>query len=267
MKVPIDTLPVELRIKIYELGADLSSISVNTYVYDFPWSRTILLSGILNDKDAIEIAAIQQGKARIRRMTCELIAVSGNLPMMKWARSDRSSTKDDAADDRSIKQIRPTPFPWDKETCRNAAKFGHLKLLQWLHKQGCPWNDETFSSAAHSGNMKMMEWLYERKCPWDKWTYRSAAESGSLDVLKWLYEKKCPLSRDTMSSAARFGNIEMLELGWLRQMKYDWGKSTFYGAARSGNLDVLKWLRERHCPWNYETFSAAVGTGNFELVE
>ena len=30
--------------------------------YHLPWMRTILLSGILNDKDAIEIAAKQKGK-------------------------------------------------------------------------------------------------------------------------------------------------------------------------------------------------------------
>ena len=54
-KVPIDTLPVELRIKIYELG-DVSRIHDD---YAFPWTRTMIMSGILNDKDAIEIAAIQ----------------------------------------------------------------------------------------------------------------------------------------------------------------------------------------------------------------
>ena len=65
MKVPIETLPVELRIKIYELG-DVRTIT-DTYImsndeddywYLIPWTRTILMSGILNDKDAIEIAAI-----------------------------------------------------------------------------------------------------------------------------------------------------------------------------------------------------------------
>ena len=71
MKVPIETLPVELRIKIYELG-DVRTIS--TY-YEFPfnppiakkiapWARTSLMSGILNDKDAIEIAAIQGGRTQ-----------------------------------------------------------------------------------------------------------------------------------------------------------------------------------------------------------
>jgi hypothetical protein len=55
-KVPIETLPVELRIKIYELG-DVETISTD---HVGPWGRTILLSGILNDKDAIKIGGHTQ---------------------------------------------------------------------------------------------------------------------------------------------------------------------------------------------------------------
>jgi hypothetical protein len=161
-KVPIETLPVEIRIKIYELG-DVSTI---TYLVpnQIPWARTILMSGILNDKDAIEIAAIQGGKTR--KIMCRHIAFSGNIPMMKWARSDKSSSKDETdLGERSMKQLRLTPFPWDTETCRNAATFGHLQLLKWLHEQGCPWNDETLACAARFGNIVLLEWLYQKKAP------------------------------------------------------------------------------------------------------
>jgi hypothetical protein len=141
-KVPIDTLPVELRIKIYELG-DVSRIFLG---YTPSWQRTIIMSGILNDKDAIDITAIQKGEATRQRM-CDSIALSGNLPMMKWARSDKVPRVNDAAvEERSIKQIRLVPFPWGEETCSNASEFGHMKLLQWLHEQGCPWDHRTFTS-------------------------------------------------------------------------------------------------------------------------
>jgi hypothetical protein len=88
MKVPIETIPVELRIKIYEFG-DVSRI---TYVKkEFPWARTIVMAGILNDKDAIEIAAIQGDETE--EIMCNCIAYSGNIPMMKWARSDKLPKK------------------------------------------------------------------------------------------------------------------------------------------------------------------------------
>jgi hypothetical protein len=95
------------------------------------------MSGILNDKDAIEIAAIQGDETE--EIMCNCIAYSGNIPMMKWARSDKSSSNDETdVEERSRKQLRLTPFPWDTETCSNAAKFGHLQLLKWIHEQGCP---------------------------------------------------------------------------------------------------------------------------------
>jgi hypothetical protein len=163
------------------------------------------MSGILNDKDAIEIAAIQ-GEGP-RHSMCKYIALSGNIPMMKWARSDRSS--DAAVDERSMKQIRLTPFPWSEYTCANAAKFGHLTLLKWLHEQGCPWDNLTFGSAADFGNIKILEWLYEKKCPWHGGTFCHAARAGNLDVLKWLHERKCPWNEHTFDAAVKTENFDM----------------------------------------------------------
>jgi hypothetical protein len=270
-KVPIDTLPVELRIKIYELG-DVETISTH---HVGPWGRTIIMSGILNDNDAIEIAAIQGRETR--RIMCDYIALSGNLPMMMWARSDKSSSKDDAAvEERSMKQIRLTPFPWDTETCSNAAKYGHLKLLKWLHEQGCPWNSNTFQFAAYFGNLEMLEWLYQMKCPWGTMTFSQAAESEDLNLLKWLYERKCPWDGLTFSIAVSSGNLEMVE--WLHEQKcpsstqsvlriaagtgdlalvkwivhrgYPTNEYACASAADNGHLEILKWLREQGCPWD-----------------
>ena len=146
-----------------------------------------------------EIAAIQGYKPG--KIMCSYIAYSGNLPMMKWARSDKLPRKDDAAEEQSMKQIRLTPFPWSKTACRHAASFGHLKLLKWLHEQGCPWDFRTFISAAQFGNIEMMEWLYQKKCPWNELTFSSAARSGNLDILKWLHERNCPWEEQTFEVA------------------------------------------------------------------
>jgi hypothetical protein len=261
-KVPIDTIPVEIRIKIYELG-DVSDIT-GMFTEISYWTRTILMSGILNDKDAIEIAAIQGDDTR--EIMCEFIALSGNLPMMKWARSDKSSArKDEAAETgRSMKHIRLTPFPWNTVCCSNAAEFGHFKLLQWLHEQGCPWNSLTFSYGARFGCMKMLEWLYQKKCPWDKLTCEWAAESGKLDVIKWLHERNCPWDAETLTSAVGTGNLEMVQ--WLHQQNCPWNERTCAEAAMIGKLDILVWLRERGCPWDDETLANAYASGRDEIL-
>jgi hypothetical protein len=266
MKVPIETLPVELRIKIYELG-DVGSI-MGEFEYVRPWARTILMSGILNDKDAIEIAAIQKGKPR--KFMCEVIAYSGNIPMMKWARSDRSSPKDDAVMDRSMtmKRIRLTPFPWSEYTCANAAKFGHLTLLKWLHEQGCPWDILTFGSAAAFGNIKILEWLYQKKCPWHWGTFCHAARAGTLDVLKlkWLHERKCPWSEHTFAAAVETGNLGLVE--WLIEQNCPRHDCHVLGtAAGTGNLTMVKWLVDRGFPMNKDACSSAAYWGKLEILK
>jgi hypothetical protein len=158
MKGPNEEIPVGVRIMCYELCNYICDIGNISSMCKVPWARTIVMSGMLSDKDAIEIAAIQGDG--ITTIMCELIALSGNIPMMKWARSKSASTKHDA----TLLDRLPL-FPWDEATCRNAARFGRFKLLKWLHAQGCPWDEDTFAGAAHYGNLEMLDWLTPSKLP------------------------------------------------------------------------------------------------------
>ena len=202
MKAPIDKIPVGVRIKIYELPDDVINITNISPMYGVPWARTIVMSGMLNDKDAIEIAAIQGDG--ITKIMCELIAISGNLPMMKWARSKGASTKHDATS-----MDRLSLFPWDEATCSNAAMFGRFKLLKWLHEQGCPWNEMACEAAARRGNVGILQWLHSRGCPWNMRTCEAAAYSGNLEMLQWLRSQDCPWNEHTCRAAMNIENQEM----------------------------------------------------------
>jgi hypothetical protein len=277
-KVPIETLPVELRIHIYELG-DVSRIT-DTFEYPpvfpwareiqkyhLPWMRTVLMSGILNDKEAIEIAAIQ--KYASRQVICSYIAYSGNLPMMKWARSDKSPRKDHTDDitEQGMKRIRLTPFPWIADTCRNAAKFGHLKLLKWLHEQRCHWGYDTFEYAAHFGDFEILEWLYQNKCERNGRECYRAAVSGNMDVLKWLRERHFNWDVTAFSAAVSAGNFDMVK--WMHEQKCPWRKYIVLSeAAGAGNLAMVKWLHdEQGCPWNAGTYYSAARNGHLDILK
>jgi hypothetical protein len=217
-KVPIETIPVELRIKIYELGVDIGDIF--PVRYEVPWVGTIFMSGLLNDKDAIEIAAIQRSNPRRRpgRIMCELIAISGNLPMMKWARSESPSTKHDATS-----MDRLPLFPWDAWTCSNAARFGNIEMLKWLHQKKCPWHpwDSSILTyvAAENGHLESLKWLHEIGIPWNEKTCAAAATGGHIDILMWLREHDCP-----------------------------WDGNTLKCAKASGFDDVYSWAIQNDCP-------------------
>ncbi len=77
--------------------------------------------------------------------------------------------------------------PWDEETCANAARGGHLELLQWARVTGCPWNGQTcLGNAARGGHLEVLQWLKSKGCPWDRAAGSYAARGGHLEVLKWL---------------------------------------------------------------------------------
>jgi len=159
MKVPIDTIPVELRIKIYEYG-DVSAITQRSYP-KIPWSRTILLSGVLNDIEALEVASIQ-GEDQTK-IICPLIALTGNLPLLQWARSDRLTPSEPTGCDGSLKRRRVTPFPWDSKTCTCGAMGGSLAVMKWLKRENCPWDSSACVRAAKAGHVDVFKWLQNKK--------------------------------------------------------------------------------------------------------
>lgn len=83
MKIHLNRLPVELRVRVYEF-ATLNTIMDYYGYFQTPWGRRIYLSGALNDVEGLELAAIQGIEQR--KIMCELIALTGNLSALKWAR-------------------------------------------------------------------------------------------------------------------------------------------------------------------------------------
>jgi hypothetical protein len=97
----------------------------------------------------------------------------------------RAAMTADAID--AIAYLRNAGCEWDERTANIAARYGDLKLLQWLHKQGAPWDDEATADAACEGQLEALLWLKERGCPCDFQEIAvSAANGGSIAVLEWV---------------------------------------------------------------------------------
>eukprot|EP00953_Heterococcus_sp_UTEX-ZZ885_P003356 2338-Heterococcus_DN1.PRE.11 len=90
-----------------------------------------------------------------------------------------------------ITVLRLHGVPWNNMVCRNAACFGKLRLLQWLHSNGCQWNEyKVLMNASRGGSVPMLEWLKTVTKPWSKKTMGDmlvdAASCGCLTAAKWL---------------------------------------------------------------------------------
>ena len=53
------------------------------------------------------------------------------------------------------------------------------------------WNG-AFAQAARYGDLNNMKWLHENGCPLDYYTFGAAAENGDLEILDWLLLNNCP---------------------------------------------------------------------------
>ena len=186
-KVPIETLPVELRSHVYEFG--IVDRIIDGLYGKLPWSRTLLLAGILNDTDALELACIQLQSDK-PEVVCDFLALSGNLPALKWARAEKQPRGQVADTGIPEKRLRRSPFPWNELTCAMAARGGYLRMLKWMRENKCPWDSKTCFEAGKAGHLEVLKWIHGQKCEWDVFAGRLAAKYGHLHVLEWLKQKK-----------------------------------------------------------------------------
>ena len=95
---------------------------------------------------------------------------------------------------------------WSVEAVEQAAKGGHLEVVQWLRQNGCPWSSRTCYRVAERGHLDILKWARSQgpPCPWDLWTCTWAAKEGHLDVLKWArsQDPPCPWDRDNCREKA-----------------------------------------------------------------
>jgi hypothetical protein len=65
------------------------------------------------------------------------------------------------------------------DTCGNAAKSGHLAVLQWARANGCEWDVDTCGNAAKSGHLAVLQWARANGCEWYRDYCLNVAPVGS----------------------------------------------------------------------------------------
>jgi len=220
-------------------------------------------------------------------MICPLIALAGNLPALKWARSNKVVIMSDDGN----KRLRRSPLPWNRKTCTYAAAGGDFQTLKWAVDHKCPWNrGDCVNVALIRGRLDVLIWLRERRCHIPKnackiarslkmlkWLHdegdfklykecwETAATRSTLQMLKWLRLKKCPLLKNVCSTAAKVGNLPALQ--WLHEHGFSLNKDCWAIAARRGHLRILKFLRENDCPFLKTTCIYACMGGHLKVLK
>lgn len=123
----------------------------------------------------------------------------------------------------------------------NAAKYGHLTLLQWLYQQGHPHNAlvAAYETVQHLITLEacdidaatpetkractslraVLQWFREERiASWHIWLCGIASLKGHLDVLRWGVANECLLDREDCARSARLNNHADIE-AWLDTYK------------------------------------------------
>jgi hypothetical protein len=82
---------------------------------------------------------------------------------------------------------------WDALTCENAAKGGHLQVLQWARANGAPWNDLNLCAiAARKGYLHILRWARANGAQWDKRVHELALSKGHQEIVDWALANGAP---------------------------------------------------------------------------
>ncbi|GLC46220.1 hypothetical protein PLESTB_001536700 [Pleodorina starrii] len=147
--------------------------------------------------------------------------------------------------------VRPTGNRYD---VADAARQGHLVVLQYLHASGLPVNTRSVAEeAARAGHVPLVEWAVEDLGVAPAHGAASlldcAAASGNLELMTGLHVRGWPLGPSAIPNGAKSGCEEVLE--WLVErgcpLPLDGG--AYLEAARNGDLAMLHYLHRLGCPW------------------
>ncbi|GLC49925.1 hypothetical protein PLESTB_000323600 [Pleodorina starrii] len=147
--------------------------------------------------------------------------------------------------------VRPTG---DQLCVADAARQGHLAVLQYLHASGFTVNAFFVAEeAALMGRLPLVAWAVEdlgvapadgTACLLD-----CAAASGNLELMTWLHVRGWALGPKAIPNGAESGCEEALE--WLveRGCPFPLDGGAYRMAARNGDLAMLRCLHRLGCPW------------------
>lgn len=111
------------------------------------------------------------------------------------------------------KELDKKPVTKDSTFIEEAARYGCLDILKYLHERGSNLTEECSENAASNGHMDCLRYCHENGCPFSEDSWYMAAKGGYLDCLRFLCEigiSSDQLTFSCMSAAAEGGHLECL---------------------------------------------------------
>ena len=206
--------------------------------WNYPWSDTVVREACILGKYDI-VQWLYDNNAKFPSDTCELIASSGNLGLLKW--------------------ITLKGFALENSLL-SAAKFGRLDIVIWIVKilEITP-DKNLLVNTALGGNLNVMMWLINNGCICDHTVLNAAVECGNIANIEWIIQH-ISIIYLTPPNILKKSNKTNLNPSVIFTTEH----ATM--TAKKGNLVLLKWLKDHGCDWDEDIAGAAVTEADAEAL-
>ena len=167
---------------------------------------------------------------------CAEVAETNRLELLKWARE--------------VKHCE-----WDEWTINSAAFKGNLEMLKYCFSNGCPCDEkESCKQAAKGGHLDYVRFVFDKVKPsrdMEEEAAYQAACRGHMDILKYFVEER-KISEEGKSecvgNAARHGKLDCLKY-LVDEAKTPLNKWIYVACARHyEHPECVNYLLEKGCP-------------------
>ncbi|KAE9525244.1 hypothetical protein AGLY_014312 [Aphis glycines] len=135
---------------------------------------------------------------------------------------------------------------WDSQTCRVAARNGHVECLKYAHEHGCLWDNLTSYNAVKKGHFHCLKYALDNNCPSRNIITYFAAANGNLNCLRYAHEKIGPSNNAIAFFAALGGHLNCLK--YVHEKGLPWDESVCNASYTNRHLDCLEYARKHGCP-------------------
>lgn len=153
---------------------------------------------------------------------------------------------------------------------RRAVQGGHADVIHYLIKKGGGkyYADEALYGAAKGGQMQWVEYFMRRRRieNWDRMIF-GAAYGGHKEVINYILELKgSEINPESgMLGAAKGGNLELVKF-FAERGAHDWQAAMRF-ALKSGNLELVKFFLEKGVDNLQKNFYNAASGGKLNVVK
>ena len=146
-----------------------------------------------------------------------------------------------------------------KQSFKQAAKYGHIDILNWLHKNNLAISYNVIYEAVISNQYESVVWLFDRNFEVENDIIENVIYTNNIKLMNYVYEKIVKDGKTIDFPHYKINNSTKIEtLEWLYRKEMHPTDDDLSICAELERLDLMEWCYEKGLRGNGETYKCAV---------